>query len=64
MYRQFELRHDDQRLTCWLEDDARLRPGTLVALKGDEERHWEITRASQMRLDAPPDRRWKVGGLL
>lgn len=65
MYRQFDLRSDDHRLTCWLEDEARLRPGVLVTLKGDtEERHWEIVRASSTRLATPPDRRWRVGGLL
>lgn len=65
MYRQFDLRHDDDRLTCWLEDDPRLRPGRLVTLKGDpNERHWEVVRRSLMRLEQPPDTRWRVGGLL
>lgn len=64
-YRQFDLRSDDHRLTCWLESDARLRPGVLVTLKGDlDERHWEIVRASQMQLADPPEKRWRVGGLL
>jgi len=66
MYRQFQLRYDDARMTCWLRaDDARLRPGTLVTLKGDpDERHWEIVRVSQAALPQPPDTRWRVGGLL
>ena len=65
MYRQFDLRSDDHRLTCWLEDDQRLRPGMLVTLKGDSEhRYWEVMRAWSVSLDAPPERRWHVGGLL
>lgn len=63
LYRQYDLRSDDYRLTCWLEDDRRLRPGVLVTLKGDE-RQWEIVRASSVRLDTPPATRWQVGGLL
>ncbi len=63
MYRQFFLRSDDYRLTCWLPDDPRLRPGVLLTLKGDE-RHWEVLEASRVRLDTPPDTRWRVGGLL
>lgn len=66
MYRQFQLRHNDTRMTCWLlADDPRLRPGTLITLKQDpEERHWEILRVSQVSLPSPPDTRWKVGGLI
>lgn len=66
MYRQFHLRSDDTRLTCWLKaEDKRLRPGALVTLKEDDEkRHWEILCVSQMTLPSPPDTRWKVGGLL
>lgn len=62
-YRQFQLRSDDARLVCWLEDDPRLHAGRLVTLKGDD-RHWEVVRRSLMRLDTPPDTRWRVGGLL
>lgn len=66
MYRQFQLRHDDTRMTCWLlATDARLRPGALVTLKGDpQERHWEVTHISQMTLESPPEKRWRVGGLM
>lgn len=66
MYRQFDLRHNDTRMTCWLlASDPRLKPGALITLKkDDEERHWEIVRVSQMALDHPPDTRWQVGGLL
>lgn len=63
MYRQFMLRSDDSRLTCWLKDDPRLHRGTLVTLKGDD-RHWEILWASTTLLPNPPDTRWRVGGLL
>lgn len=67
MYRQFDLRHDDTRMTCWLlATDRRLRPGVLVTLKNDpvEQRHWEVIRVSQHSQEQPPDKRWKVGGLL
>jgi hypothetical protein len=65
MYRQFDLRSDDFRLTAWLKEDPRLQPGVLVTLKGDElPRHWEILRVSTHRLEEPPHQRWQVGGLL
>jgi hypothetical protein len=66
MYRQFQLRSDDRRMICWLyADDARVKPGALVRLKGDtENKWWEILEAFTTRLDAPPEKRWRVGGLL
>lgn len=65
MYRQYDLRSDDHRLTCWLKDGHGLRPGTLVTLKGDpDERYWEVIRVSSTVLSDPPERRWQVGGLL
>jgi hypothetical protein len=64
MYRQFDLRCDDARMTCWLKEEPGLRRGALVTLKGLDDRHWEVVRVSQMTLESPPDMRWKVGGLL
>lgn len=65
IYRQYDLRSDDHRLTCWLEVDHRVRVGTLLTLKEDsEDRHWEVLRVSQMEVTAPPEKRWRVGGLL
>ena len=64
MYRQYDLRSDDARLTAWL-DDASLRVGTLVVLRGDEhERWWEVVRRHDPVLSQPPEKRWRVGGLL
>lgn len=63
MFRQYDLRHNDDRLTCWLEEDPRVRVGVLLTLKGDD-RHWEVVRASSTRLPNPPDTRWRVGGLM
>jgi hypothetical protein len=70
MYRQFDLRHltddhEDYRLTCWLRDDARLRPGALVTLReDDEQRHWEVVRRGLHALPDAPRQPWRVGGLL
>lgn len=66
MYRQYELRSDDHRLTCWLESDHRLTTGTLLTLKNhpEPERHWEVVRVSGWTFSDPPERRWKVGGLM
>lgn len=64
MFRQYDLRSDDDFMTCWLEDDARIRVGSLVALKGNEGKWWEIKRVYRTALSSPPERRWKVGGLL
>jgi hypothetical protein len=67
VYRQFQLRHDDARMTCWLlATDRRLKPGALVRLKNDPvpERFWEVAAVSHTQLEQPPDTRWQVGGLL
>lgn len=68
MYRQFDLKSDDHRLTCWLKCDGDLRtkmkPGTLVTLKHEPDRWWEVTRVGTLTLREPPRQFWKVGGLL
>jgi hypothetical protein len=68
MYRQTELKslglHDeDYRMTAWLRDEPGLKVGALVTLVGDT-RTWEVLRLSHLRLPAPPEAKWKVGGLL
>lgn len=67
MYRQFVLRADgNYYLTCWLKDDHRLQLGTSLTLKDDPlpERQWRVWERYSKSLDAPPERKWKVGGLL
>jgi hypothetical protein len=66
MFRQFDLRSDDHRLTCWLPETAGLRVGALVTLRdhAEPDRHWEVVRMSATRLPAPPHQPWRVGGLL
>lgn len=63
MFKQYLLRHDDHRLTCWLEVDTRVRVGSLITLKNDD-RVWEVLHASSITLPTPPEKRWRVGGLL
>jgi hypothetical protein len=72
MYRQFHLRHSsstgqDAQLICWLRaDNPKLQPGALVTLKDDPvpDRYWEVKHVFGPVRDAPPDTRWRVGGLL
>jgi hypothetical protein len=62
-YRQFDLRSGEHHLTCWLEDDTRLRPGVRLTLKGDTHaRLWTIVSVSSTRLSSPPETRWQVCG--
>lgn len=63
MFRQIDLRSDDHRLTAWVREQPGLKVGALITLVGDE-RTWEVLRLSTLRLDAPPESRWRVGGLL
>ena len=68
MYRQFDLRTDDRRVTCWLKWDGelqtRLRPGALVTLKHEPDTWWSVERMYDPVLRTPPERFWKVGGLM
>ena len=66
MFRQFSLRSDDHRTTCWLAYDKRLKPGVLITLKNHPEpdRHWEIVRVGEAVMLTPPRQLWRVGGLL
>lgn len=62
-WRQFELRSmGNEYLLCWLEDDPRLVPGRGLTLKGDV-REWRVITRYNRTLDAPPEKRWQVGGL-
>ena len=63
--RQFDL-EDNQgaRLTCWLADDKRLKPGVSVTLRETGERRWVILKRYEMVVeDSAINRRWRVGGL-
>jgi len=64
MYRQYELRSNDRRLTCWLRRDAPIKKGSLVTLKGYPDVWWEVIYVGEQILESPPDRHWQVGGLL
>lgn len=66
MYYQYDLEHESSPvqatiLTCWL-DGRRLGVGQQLTLRGDD-RRWTVLRAGVHALDAPPNQRWKVGGL-
>lgn len=52
----------NEYLLCWLEDDPRLVPGRGLTLKGDV-REWRVITRYNRTLDAPPEKRWQVGGL-
>ena len=63
MYRQVELRSGDHRLTCWLKEQDGLKEGARLTLKADP-RIWTVERLSSIRLEEPPHKDWKVGGLM
>lgn len=65
IYRQYHLISADLQLRTWLEDDPRLMVGTVITLKRgyEPERRWTVNERSDMTLDRPPTRPWKVGGL-
>jgi hypothetical protein len=63
--RQFDL-EDNQgaRLTCWLADDKRLKPGVWVTLRETGKRQWLILKQYDTVVEnADINRRWRVGGL-
>ena len=63
--RQFDL-EDDQgaRLTWWLAEDKRLKPGVSVTLRETGKRQWLILKRYDTVVEnADINRRWRVGGL-
>jgi hypothetical protein len=61
-YRQFKLNCGDSWVTCWLEDDPRLRCGRTITLKGIEG-EWIIDKRYSLTVSERPETRWRVGGL-
>lgn len=63
-YRQYELKTDDRRLTCWLKEAPAVKVGSLITLKHEPDVWWEVLAVSSVRQHEPPERFWKVGGLV
>lgn len=65
VYRQYELKQGQSRMTCWLQSAKKLAVGTKLTLHGDAPRGWwTVIANAKIELPTPPDRRWKVGGLV
>ena len=62
-YRQYTLRSGKHEVVCWLQHGPALHVRRRLTLKGDP-RVWEIVARHAPLLDEPPDKAWKVGGLL
>lgn len=63
-YRQFQLTAPGYvTLICWLRDERALQVGRRLRLK-DDGRIWTIAVRYEQTLDTPPQKDWKVGGLL
>lgn len=62
-FRPFLLVDGLSELTCWLEDDPRLKVGVSVTLKQTGSRVWRIVTRGQVILDHRSPLDWKVGGL-
>ena len=63
MFRQYALAHGAERRVGWLDHEQRLKPGTMVTLKGETD-WWVIELAGTVTLPTPPDARWQVGGIV
>lgn len=63
--RQYELRHDTTLMVTWMDDNPRIRVGSKVSLKeDDEDRVWEVVwRGKQAVEKNSINCDWKVGGL-
>lgn len=62
-FRQLELRADQSKLMCWVEDDRRLRPHVRITLKEIPKVVWEIAWMSEITITQHPRKTWRVGGL-
>lgn len=62
-YRQFDLQSGDAFLTCWLEDDPRLKVGVMVTLEFYGKAYWKINARSRFKRAGNQRQQWKVGGL-
>lgn len=63
MFRQYTLRRFGVRRVGWIDHEPRLKPGTIVTLKG-EDTWWAVELAGTVTLDAAPSTEWQVGGLV
>jgi hypothetical protein len=43
---QLQLESDTARLTCWVDQDHRVQVGSVISLKGDDDRRWNVVRVS------------------
>lgn len=50
-------------MICWVDKHPDLRAGKRITLKGITGM-WDVKKVWKVELDAPPDKSWKVGGLL
>ncbi len=64
MFRQYSLQCGIVRRVCWIDHEPRLKPGTVLTLKGDDGGWWMVELAGTVTLDAPPDTTWQVGGIV
>jgi len=49
---------------CWLpSDEYKLKPGTILSLKGDDSGNWKIMDVYTTQEHYEINRKWDVGGL-
>jgi len=63
MFRQYVLSNGNRRRVGWLNREPALKRGMRVVLKGDL-RLWTVEHAGTVTLTTPPERTWKVGGVI
>ena len=63
-YQQYDLQSGHIRTVGWLEWKHPLKRGTMLTLKHSGDQVWTVTSVHREVRDTPPDRTWKVGGLV
>lgn len=61
--RQVELESKTTHLITWIEDDARIKPGVHLTLKGDDTEWRVVAFYDSSVVLSEINRTWRVGGL-
>jgi hypothetical protein len=65
MYRQYLLQSGQRQTIGWIDTDKPLRKGQrLTTREHGPQTIWTIARAGRLEVAAPPDQRWRVGGIV
>lgn len=54
---QVDLVSAGRQMTTWLDNDARIRVGVVISLKGEDDTRWKIVKVYETRTAADIDKR-------